>query len=300
MDNNPLISIVMCFLNEERFLKEAIESVLQQEYANWELFLIDDGSTDESTNIARWYSQQYPSKIFYGHHEHHANKGLAASRNYALKKSAGELVAFLDGDDVWLPNFLSEIVGVFEKQSVSMVCEATEYWYSWDDSIQEDVIVPIGTMQDKQYTPAQLMLNLYPLGKGAAPCVCGIIVKKDALYKHRGFEEAFKGMYEDQTFLTKFYLNEKVYISSKCNNRYRQNRGSLVSASHETGMYIHERKRFLNWLEQYFKHNHVSDRKLKKLLFKAQMPYRHPLLHFTFYRFPQLVKYYFQNLLKVA
>ena len=62
MSNTPLVSAIIIFLNEERYLREAIESVCSQSYSNWELLLVDDGSTDGSTEIARLYAQQHPKK----------------------------------------------------------------------------------------------------------------------------------------------------------------------------------------------------------------------------------------------
>lgn len=63
MNNNLLVSIIMIFLNTDKFLQEAIESVISQTYENWELLLIDDGSTDNSTIISQKYVAKYPEKI---------------------------------------------------------------------------------------------------------------------------------------------------------------------------------------------------------------------------------------------
>jgi len=63
MNNQSLISVIINFLNEERFIEEAISSVFNQTYKNWELLLVDDGSTDRSTEIAKSYAQKYPDQI---------------------------------------------------------------------------------------------------------------------------------------------------------------------------------------------------------------------------------------------
>src|ERR1700748_2175954 len=104
----PLVSVITAFFNEERFLADAIESVIKQKFTDWELILIDDGSSDSSTNIARFYANAYEGKIIYIEHEGHANKSTAASRNLGISKARGELVAFLDADDVWAPEKLIE------------------------------------------------------------------------------------------------------------------------------------------------------------------------------------------------
>jgi glycosyltransferase involved in cell wall biosynthesis len=75
MDNKALVSVVLIFLNEERFIQEAIDSVFAQTYENWELLLVDDGSTDESTRIAQSCSARYPQKVRYLEHKAHQNRG---------------------------------------------------------------------------------------------------------------------------------------------------------------------------------------------------------------------------------
>src|SRR4029078_6600136 len=69
--DKPLVSVIIIFLNEERFSREAIESVFAQTYENWELLLVDDGSTDASTKIARRYAEQYPERVRYLEHDGH-------------------------------------------------------------------------------------------------------------------------------------------------------------------------------------------------------------------------------------
>jgi len=246
----PIISVITCFLNVEEYIEEAIASVLAQHYLHWELLLIDDGSTDGSTLIAKKYAALWPGKIIYLEHANHLNKGLGASRNVGLLESKGDLVTFLDADDVLLPTMLAHLFELLQKYSVSMVCEATEYWCSWNNA-GNDIIIPIGTEQNRSYAPPDLLINLYPLGIGAAPCMCGVLVYREAMLRYGGFDESFPGMYEDQTILVKLYLNETVYISSGCHNRYRQRAGSLVHTSHGSGNYLQVRLKFLLWFEKY-------------------------------------------------
>jgi glycosyltransferase involved in cell wall biosynthesis len=85
MKENPLVSVVIAFYNEEDLLHEAIESVILQDYDNWELLLVDDGSIDQSSSIAKKYSEAYDGKISYLEHEGHQNRGLSASRNLGIQ-----------------------------------------------------------------------------------------------------------------------------------------------------------------------------------------------------------------------
>ncbi len=262
------VSVIICFYNVDKFLQEAIESVLSQVYENWELLLIDDGSTDNSTRIAKEYVATHPTKIVYFDHEGHINKGLSASRNFGVTKLTGDLVTFLDGDDIWKPNYLSNQLGVLQKQNVTIVCEATEYWYNWNNSLKQNVTVLVGAEQNMLYEPPQLMLQLYPLGSGASPCMCAIILPKNILVKYP-FDDSFRGMYEDQVLLSKLFLNEPIYISSHCNNLYRQRSDSLVGTSHQKGNYIKIRRYFLKWLQHYMNQGKFNYDKIDKLLQKA-------------------------------
>src|SRR5919199_4729628 len=102
MSSKPSISVIIIFLNEEKFIQEAIESVFAQTYDRWELLLVDDGSTDDSTRIALQYAAQFPDKVRYLEHPDHLNRGASASRNLGISHANGDILAFLDSDDVWL------------------------------------------------------------------------------------------------------------------------------------------------------------------------------------------------------
>lgn len=277
-----LVSIITSFYNEERFLREAVESVLQQEYPNWELLLVDDGSADGSTSIAKEYAAKYPGKIFYLEHEHHVNKGLCASRNLGLQHAKGEFTALLDADDVWRPEKLQQQVKIFlQHPAAAMVCEASEYWYNWNGEHQ-NVVIPIGNIQDHLFNAGELTQLLYPLGKGAAPCPSALMMRTNVLVKAGGFENSFTGkyqLYEDQAFLAKIYLHHKVFVSSLCNNLYRQRQGSLVQWVKDEGHYHTVRAFFLRWLQQYLHSHQVTDSNIHRLLRRALWRYDHPVLY---------------------
>jgi len=107
MDNQPLVSVIIILLNEEKFIAEAIDSVFAQDYDNWELLLVNDGSTDNSTNTALDYAQKNPQKVCYLEHPNYENCGMSASRNLGIEIAKGKFIAFLDADDIWLPGKLT-------------------------------------------------------------------------------------------------------------------------------------------------------------------------------------------------
>lgn len=85
----PLVSVITIFLNAGKFIQEAIESVFAQTYGKWELLLVDDGSTDGSTEIALGYAKQYPKRVRYLEHNGHRNRGMSASRNLGISDAGG-------------------------------------------------------------------------------------------------------------------------------------------------------------------------------------------------------------------
>src|SRR5512135_1708649 len=125
---SELVSVIIPFYNCERFLREAIESVLAQSYKLWELLLVDDGSTDGGTEIAREIAALQPDKIFYLEHAGHANCGVTRTRNLGVGQSRGEFLAFLDGDDVWLPRKLEvQVHHLRENPDAGLIFGPSEY-----------------------------------------------------------------------------------------------------------------------------------------------------------------------------
>jgi teichuronic acid biosynthesis glycosyltransferase TuaG len=98
MNCQDLVSIVMPVYNGEAFIREAIESVIRQTYPNWELIIVDDGSTDGSRDIIAKFQDKDDRIVGL---ENDENLGISASRNKAMNASNGEWIAFLDCDDQW-------------------------------------------------------------------------------------------------------------------------------------------------------------------------------------------------------
>ena len=210
MQLNPLVSVIIPFYNSEKFIKDAIDSVIAQTYTNWELLLIDDGSTDSSTEIALEYVDQYHDKFYYLEHKDHKNKGTCASRNLAIRNSKGKYIALLDSDDVWFPEKLEQQTNIIRKnKDIDVVFGLSEYWHSWNSNSKEltkDHIPELGLKSDIVYKPPSLLNLIFPLGKANAPCPSVLIMSKRILEEIGGFEEAFTGIYqyyEDQAFLSK-------------------------------------------------------------------------------------------------
>ncbi len=105
MCSNSLVSVVMPTYNAESTVSESIKSVLTQSYINWELIIVDDNSSDATWEIIESYSEKHDNIHTYQNTE---NLGAGASRNLAIEKANGRFIAFLDSDDLWTEDKLSE------------------------------------------------------------------------------------------------------------------------------------------------------------------------------------------------
>jgi glycosyltransferase involved in cell wall biosynthesis len=240
------------------------------------------------------YADKYPGNIFYLEHEKHVNKGPSASRNLGIAKSRGELLAFLDSDDYWLPEKLKTQVALLRQYpDATALCEATKFWNTWSDPQKTDMVIQVVKEVDKLYYAPTLTSLVYPLGKGSGFCTCGLIIKKKLLDEIGGFDESFTGknqLYEDQVLFVKLYLHANVYISSLCNNYYRQRPESLMHSLYTEGYSLHGKLFFLNWLKAYLEQNKITDKGILRLLKKAYAPYRYPVLYKISFKVKSAVK----------
>jgi glycosyltransferase involved in cell wall biosynthesis len=120
--HEPLVSVIMPAYNTSRYIREAIDSVLDQDYGNKELIVIDDGSTDGTLDIVRSYGDRLQLIT-------QQNQGSAVARNAGLAAACGEYIAFLDSDDVWLPGKLSlQVRYLQDHPDIGMIYARWQVW----------------------------------------------------------------------------------------------------------------------------------------------------------------------------
>ena len=256
------VSVIISFLNAERFLEEAIASVRSQEYPHWELLLVDDGSTDRSSEIARAWAQSEPHRVRYFQHPSHANLGLSASRNLGLRAACGEYVAFLDADDVWLPQRLRRGVAILRANpGIAMVYGRTLYWHSWDeDATRRDRVQPHWFSAGSTVEAPELLIR-YLEYRAALPPPTSLLVRRAACRNVGGFDESFRLMHEDQVFLAKICLGCAVYVSNECWDKYRQHRDSACARAECADQTAEAERRYIDWLRCYLQqHGHARGR----------------------------------------
>ena len=281
--NNPVVSAITIFLNAEQFLVEAIESVLAQTYGDWELLLVNDGSTDRSGDIAQAYAQKYPHKIKCLAHPAGQNLGMSATRNLGIQHARGRYVAFLDADDIWLPLKLEKQVAILETDAeAAMVFGPSLRWYSWSDRAEDKARDWMETVSDRTNTliaPPTLFLASMLEQRVQSASTCSLLVRREVLDELGGFEEQFRGLYEDQVFLTKVYAQKTIYVMEDCLDFYRQHPNSCVSRSATRKKQDTARLRFLLWVEHYLTQQDLNQPNLWQAFHEAIWPYRYPWLH---------------------
>jgi glycosyltransferase involved in cell wall biosynthesis/peptidoglycan/xylan/chitin deacetylase (PgdA/CDA1 family)/SAM-dependent methyltransferase len=281
MSNNPLTSAIIVFLNERKFIQESIESVLAQTYDNWELLLVDDGSTDGSTEIALRYAKQYPGKVRYLEHEGHQNHGAGASRNLGIHHSKGEYIAVLDADDVWLPQKLKDQVPILNSQpDAGMLYAATKYWYSWtgnpEDLDRDYVWDNFFVAPDALIDPPDLLVTFLTQGD-VVPCTGSLLLRRRAIEQVGGYEESFRCVFTDQSFYAKLCLKTPIYVSSGCWDMYRQHPDSSCNIAEQIGLIDAARLYYLTWLEKKLFEEGINSTKVWQALQRALSPYRQPV-----------------------
>jgi len=105
----PLISIVIPLYNKERFIKETLDSVFNQSFTDYEIIIVNDGSTDSSVFIVNAIEDQRITVLS------NQNKGVSHARNFGISKANSDLIALLDGDDLWEQNHLENLYNLYEK-----------------------------------------------------------------------------------------------------------------------------------------------------------------------------------------
>lgn len=119
--NKPLVTVIIPTYNRGWIIQEAIDSVLDQDFNDYELIVVDDGSEDNTLEILEAYGKAI--KVL-----QQGNRGVSAARNRGIEEATGRLIAFLDSDDLWLPKKLSTQVKFFENNADALINQTQEVW----------------------------------------------------------------------------------------------------------------------------------------------------------------------------
>lgn len=202
LENNHLVSVIMPAYNAENYLEASVQSVLNQTYINWELIIIDDGSKDCTSQIAQKY-KNIDKRI---HYIYQINSKQAVARNNGIKHAKGEILAFLDSDDLWLPQKLEISLKYFDLNKQDLIF--TDAYYCSDQVIN---------VLDKNYNKMDILDEEYSYENGIVAFIKGnripmltVLVKKDVIEEAGLFDEKFT-LAEDYDMWLRLLKNNCVF-----------------------------------------------------------------------------------------
>lgn len=180
ISNTPLVSVIIPFYNNKQWLSEAIESVYSQTYSNYEVILVNDGSKEEISDLL----SAFPTIKYF----HQNNSGAGSARNKGIEAATGKYIAFLDSDDLWLPNKLSIQVDYMENNPDIVWSHCSYETFGYGES-------KIMTSSDAK---GEMFPKCFCSCRIATPCV---IIKSDIMK-----ENTHLRFNEDMRFGQDFYL----------------------------------------------------------------------------------------------
>ncbi|MBR0797137.1 glycosyltransferase [Bradyrhizobium jicamae] len=271
----PTVSVITPFLNAEAYLGDAIASVRSQTFQEWELLLIDDGSTDRSLAIAQAAAAQ-DNRVRLIDHAAQSNRGAAAARNAGIAAANGEFVAFLDADDLFDATKLTEDVALIRANPTAMMLYGpTRWWYPGEE--QRDWVEDMSAQAGTLHRPPKLLKDVLLLQKGEVPCTCSVLIRRSAIAGGQGFDEGL-ALYEDQTLWVRLFLRHPVLVSNVARAVYRQHPASTSAIASNAGLYDRfephaARKKFLEWVAQHFSESGVRDPAIDRALRRCLASY---------------------------
>jgi glycosyltransferase involved in cell wall biosynthesis len=206
VDIKPKVSVIIPTYNRAHIITRAIQSVLDQTYKDFEIIIVDDGSTDNTESVVKSFND---NRIIYIR-SNNTNKGVASARNIGIKLSKAEYIAFQDSDDVWYPYKLEKIMKVIEDHS------NIDFIYSYGKVLRQGTFIrDVGKNPGiNNISKKELIINLF---RSNSIPTQGVVVRKDKIIKVGGFDESFISASDHELWLRLipicdiYYLDEPLF-----------------------------------------------------------------------------------------
>jgi glycosyltransferase involved in cell wall biosynthesis len=248
--SEPLVTVVIAFLDEERFLAGAIETVRDQSLDRWELLLVDDGSSDASPEIAGSAAAADP-RLRVLRHAGGGNAGLPASRNLALAAARGRFLCFLDADDRWVPTKLERQLDLMAQHPRAvMVCGPS--WRAPVDAVEQPVPTAVSPLAPRLLRRGRLP-RLMARGAVRTPAPSDVMYRT-AVLREIGGIPAGPNMHEDQRTFVAVGLRGGVFVSDEPLTRYTVRPDSVfgsVSLGDDAMVVVRQHLDFERWMRHY-------------------------------------------------
>lgn len=200
-DSSPKISVVIPTFNQANYLAEALESVFHQTYRDFEVIVVDDGSTDGTQALLSRYNSKIRCFI-------QPNGGRAGARNTGLKEAKGDYIAFLDSDDIWKEDRLERSLQALEKVPAAGLIHGEVEAIDFEGSLlreKTDKIKKVYQIQRKKPTDYHLVLERYAIFSST------VLFRKSCLETVGLYDSRF-GLYEDYDWYLRFALNYPIHL----------------------------------------------------------------------------------------
>lgn len=246
MGKEEKVSVIIPTYNSVRFVTEAIDSVLNQTFKDFEILVVDDGSKDETKEVL---AEKYGDSIRYLNKE---NGGVSSARNYGIEKAIGKYVAFLDADDVWMPKKLEKQVELLETNPEIGLC------YVSTQRVDEDLNF-LNTIEARVFDDycETLLLNLNIVSGSCSSA----IVRRDIISQTDGFDSKFSTYADWEMWLRLSLLTKFAPVTEEL-VKYRMVKGSMSTNPNVT------KRDALGVLEKFFNLPNLPE-KYKRLKNKA-------------------------------
>lgn len=212
---DELVSVVIPNYNGSQFIQQCIESVLSQDYKNLEIIVVDDGSEDSSLEAIKKFSDKVKIITLF-------NSGSSAARNAGVLASTGELIAFLDSDDYWMPTKITKQVAEMQSSSYDLIyCHGQEFG-SNEEGLIHRAKFEGNCYEQYRSSPAR---SIVELGCSTA------MIRKSVLTKSGLFDSDFKGPAEDWDFFRRYCKEARIGYCDEILVMYRRHSHNLSSIS---------------------------------------------------------------------
>jgi len=260
-----MISIITPIFNGQVFLKDTIETVLNQSYSNWELLLIDDGSTDNSKTICEAFCKQDKRIKYY----YKSNGGQASARNLGINKAKGKWVALLDADDLWHPTKLEKQIDSLEQYPDATLCFTNTL--AFENTISNEIYnfdtKTFGLLEKNFFL--DVFVSSYVSNSS-------LVIKKDVLLQARLYneKEIIRGSEDWELLLRLLHKNNRIVgVKEKL----------LFYRIHDGGIHLQNARMFIGKTKVYAQYK--DDKSIPKLIKLKQ--YRHTYRELANYLFEE-------------
>ncbi len=224
--NTPPVSVIICVYNKESYVARSVQSVLSQTFSNFELIVVDDGSTDESANVVRQFDDPRLRLVC------QENAGECGARNRGIAEAHGEWLAFLDGDDEWLPLFLERTMEVAVKAQSTVCTIFTNYGTNTSENNMVPGCVKGGVIDD--------YLRFFLSNGDSGVSSSSVVVRKESLVEAGQFPLGVRHGGDLDTWVRLAWTGKFIYVPKVLAIVHFEAQGRVTSALTQAPSCAHE------------------------------------------------------------